>query len=259
MVNKVGLSRRKVLAGMVGGLAAPALAHTRKTLTVGVPSAYPFARMNRSHPEGIIADPMAFALQSAGMSVRYVQLQLDDIYRSVENGSLDGGLVMTAIGDRGFRAVYTKPVVQEYSMLVVSKYNPVEVRSVADLNELRLGGRIGFVYSSLSQSVADQIVRNPTDADTIRDLLLGKIDVAIVGGIKVMHELRAEGVMLHLRQTGLAVGHVGLGAAFSKKAGAPELVGRINKALSNYKNSSRWPALLQRHAASTLVRTPRVL
>ncbi|MEO0486444.1 MAG: transporter substrate-binding domain-containing protein [Pseudomonadota bacterium] len=252
------ISRRSVLAGGVIALAAPALARNR-SLRVGVPNAYPFARMRGARAEGIIADPVKYAFSQSKYSLEFVQMQLDNIYRSVENGSLDGGLVMTPVGGRGARATYLDPVVQEYSVLLVRRDYEVPIQSIEDLSKVRLGGRLGFFYRSLPLDLAESIKRNATDAETIRDLLIDNIDVAIVGGIKVMHELQAEGVMLYLRETGLAVGQVGLGAAMSNIVGATVDRNRLNAALTSYLNSSRWPLLLQQHASSTLVRTPRLL
>lgn len=254
--NKV--SRRAALVGLASTVAAPAPAH-RRGLLIGVPNAYPFSRMNGAVAEGIIADPMQYAFQRAGVRATFIQLQLDNIYRSVEDGSLDGGFVMTPIGDRGRRAVYLRPVVHEYSVLLTRREAVLNIQTIDDLWALRLGGRIGFVYSALPDQMAAGITRSPTDADTIRALLLGRIDVAIIGGIKVIHELRAEGVMLYLKPTGRAVGRVGLGAALSHSAAGRVDIPRLNRAIGDYVASTRWPVLLEQHASSTLVVTPKLL
>lgn len=249
----------KAVLGAVTSLAFGKYSLSGEQLTIAVPAAYPFSRMRAGMPEGLIAEAIATSLLELGQNTRYVQLSIPQIYQSVASGLVDGGMVMTDIGGENSNTLFTTPIIEEYSLLVTARGRNPDINSLDDLRGLRIGGRKGFVYESLDLPLRQALVLNSTDDTNIRDLLIGRLDVAIVGGIKVMHELRAQGVMRQLFNTELAVGKVALGAGLANSSSNQILLPKLNLAISHFLKSDQWTSLISKHAATRLVRDFRLL
>ncbi len=146
------------------------------------------------------------------------------------------------------------PVLTEYSVAVTRKGKDFPVSRVADLYGKKIGGRTGFRYAAIEEDPNIGITRYQNDAEMIRALLFGTVDVVLVGAMSDISGLRTEGVIKRLDILPFAVGSVPLVVAFSKKLFSESDVQQFNRLLAEYKKSTAWQDILNQNGFADLVR-----
>ncbi|MBF0100958.1 MAG: transporter substrate-binding domain-containing protein [Desulfobacterales bacterium] len=213
-----------------------------------------FSQLIDQKPVGIIAQSMDYVLQQMGYTVHYILLSSDVMKESIQEGELDVAASMPNYSNSNEKIFWmTDTIFREYNILFVKYGKGFPVTNHASLYDKKIGGKHGCTYSLIEGDSQIQIERVHTDAENIRNLLLGKLDVVIAGAVTAYY-LRLEGLIRDLEVLDRSVGYVDFGGALSKKRFAKEDVSRFNNLLLQLKQEPQWQKILNSNSASNLVK-----
>lgn len=252
------LTRRQFAAALMamGWLAGPRGAKAeqpRDEVVVGLPNTL-FANMQSGKPSGIILESIDLVLKRMERRPAYVIVAASELADAVRDGSVGLGAAAVLPPGRDGDTLFSAPIVTEYHLVAVRAGTRKEVKRVADLRGLLLGGRDGHRYPLLEADPDIELLRFHADGDQIRNLIQGRIDAAIIGALSDTYGLRTEGVMSRIEILGHAVGAVPLRALLSPKRFAPSDLGEFDRVLAEVQAGPAWTAILERNAVADLVR-----
>jgi ABC-type amino acid transport substrate-binding protein len=150
---------------------------------------------------------------------------------------------------------YSDSIIREYNVVLTRAADGVsEISSLDDLQNKRIGARVGFVYPLLEERSGIELIRQRKDGENIRDLFLNELDFVVVGSVSDIYEFRSEGVMSDLQLLPAAVGYVDLGSAFSTATFSLEEIDEFRNRFNQMLGSPEWEAILFRNGIQDLVK-----
>jgi len=250
------ISRRSfcVTAGLsvAGALTQPMRAAARSNeVLVGLQNDV-FANFFYGKPAGIILEAVDSVLRQSGRAPVYVVMPYNEIAAAMQEGTVGVRTVTVEAPANRSWMLFTDPIVTEYNVIAVPTGSKLTVNRLADLHGLRLGGRQGYQYPLLDTDPEIKLERFAQDGALIRNLILGRIDAAVISALSDVFKLRAEGVMPRIRILDRAVGTVPLRAGLSRRVFSQDDLENINGHLADLKASPLWIDILERNGFADL-------
>jgi len=251
------IGRRHFLATGLGAtcaLAANPLRAASRTnqVLVGLQNSV-FANFFYGKPAGIMLEPVDIVLRLSGRDPVYLAMPTTEITAAMKEGTVGVETVMVETPSNKGWALLSDPIVTEYNVIAVPIDRKLSVSRLSDLHGLRLGGRQGYQYPLLDTDPAIELERFAQDGALIRNLILGRIDAAIIGALSDVFKLRAEGVMPRIRILDRAVGTVPLRAGLSRRIFSSNDLDNFNGHLAELKADPKWQDILERNGFADLV------
>ncbi|MBF0156093.1 MAG: transporter substrate-binding domain-containing protein [Magnetococcales bacterium] len=250
----VGLLPPAAVAEPPGGEGA--LSESR--MVVAVPSNL-FAKTDGGRPSGVIAELLDSVLKGMGFEPIYISMPVPEMPGAMESGVVG----MASLAFKGMpgteQLLFTDPFLTEYNVVLVPRKKEIPLVRVSDLQGLRLGGREGYRYPLLEKNPVVALEFFRSDGEMIRNLILGKLDAAVISGVSDIFALRNEGIMAQLDVLKVAVGSVPLGGAFAPGRMSPERLQEFNGRVAALKESPEWQEILARNGLADLVREWKVV
>lgn len=228
-------------------------ANNKNVTYVAVPGNI-FSSLNKGSPSGVFIQATDLILRQMGKTPNYISIPTGVALQSLEEGKIDVATAVVPLARLRERLWLSDPLLIEYSVPVTLKGKGFSAIRVADLYGKKIGGRTGFQYAAIESDSKIQITRYQTDAEMIRALLFGTVDMALVGAMSDMSGLRTEGVIKRLEVLPVAVGSVPLVAAFSKRLFSDADVQQFNQLLAEHLKSNVWQDILNQNGFADLVR-----
>ena len=249
------MDRRSLLAGfavLAAGLgrtarAAPAGNRVLVSLQNNV-----FANLFDGRPEGVILETIDTILLRWGREPVHVVMQGADTAVAMQDGIVGINSVTVETPSNHGAALYSDPILTEYNVIALPAGKDLTLNTLSDLHGMRLGGRVGYQYPLLDPDPQIHMERYSQDGELIRNLIMGRIDAAVVSALSDVYKLRAEGVMPRIHLLNRAVGIVPLRAALSNKLFAAADLERFNATLAGLKASGEWQDILERNGFADL-------
>jgi ABC-type amino acid transport substrate-binding protein len=240
------ITRRSTLTGFAGfallsaGLNSPARAAQDGNRVLVSLQNNVFANLFDGHPEGVMLETVDTVLRRWGREPVHVVMQNGDTFVAVETPS------------NRTLALYTDPILTEYNVIALPAGKDMRLNHTSDLHGLRLGGRVGYQYPLLDPDPQIHMERYSQDGELIRNLILGRIDAAVISALSDVYKLRAEGVMPRIHLLDRAVGMVPLRAALSNRLFTASDLDRFNATLAGLRKGREWQQILERNGFADL-------
>ena len=232
---------------------ADAIRRKQTILTVAVPGNV-FARTDRGQPAGIVAEAVAEVLKRMGYSYEFVSMRAVDMFKALPEGKID---VATSLV-RNKRALniglFTNPILVEYNVIAVRQGESFPLRSISDLFTKSVGVRTGYQYPLLEGNSKLDLRAFETDGATLRALIHGKIDAAVISGVSDVFAFRTEGIMNKVDILETAVGTVPIYAVLTTKRFSFKDILEFNQSLATLRKDQFWFDILGRNGLEDLVR-----
>lgn len=213
-----------------------------------------FSTLSKGAPSGVFIQATDAVLRQMGKTPSYVSIPTTAALQSLEQGKIDIATAIVPTARLRENVWLSDPLLTEYSVAVTRKGKDFPVARVADLYGKKIGGRAGFRYAAIEEDPNIGIIRYQNDAEMIRALLFGAVDVVLIGAMSDISGLRTEGVIKRLDILPVAVGSVPLVLAFSKKLFSEADVQQFNRLLAEHKKSAAWQDILNQNGFADLVR-----
>ncbi len=213
-----------------------------------------FSRLEKSAPTGVFIETMDSILRKMGRNPTYINMPTGEALNDLKDGTISAATVVVPSARIKDTAYLSDPIIREYNIAVTLKNKGFSLASIADLHGKNIGARIGYQYPLLEQDKNIELMRYPTDGEMLRSLLFGTIDVAMISGISDIYTLRSEGIITRLEMLKYSVGMVPLVVAFSKVHFSKESVDAFNHALTEFRKTDEWSAILERNGMADLVK-----
>jgi ABC-type amino acid transport substrate-binding protein len=266
MRRPIQLLKRSLLAGLLLAALVPAMAQTQasdravperdgtmKLLRIGVPGSM-YAHVVNGKPQGAIIELTVMVFEELGYTARLVVMPVNEILSGLRNGSLEAGAGLVLRGRPQEGIAFSGPVIREFSLPITRKGEQVQITSLKGLHGKKVGARVGFSYPGLDDKPQITLVRKRKDAEMLRDLILGSLDMALIGSVSDVFEFRSEGVRTEIDLPTYAVSYVDLGCSVSSKSLPLEVIDKFNTRLSAMLNEPLWKEILSRNGLEDLVR-----
>ncbi len=182
----------------------------------------------------------------------YIVMPSSEMTTALQDGTVAVNTVTVQTPGNSKLALYSDPIVTEYNVVAIRADQELSVERLSDLHGLKLGGRQGYQYPLLDTDPQINLQRFAQDGELIRNLILGRIDAAIISALSDVYKLRAEGVMPRIKVLSRAVGAVPLRAALSLRTFTPTDLEQFNLCLSALKASATWTDILERNGFADL-------
>jgi len=239
-------------AGLILAGRSPLAAARGNEVLVGLQNNV-FANLFYGKPAGIILEAVDIVLRKSGRTPVYLEMPNSEVAAAMQEGTVGVETVMVETSSNRVWALLTDPIVTEYNVIAVPIRSGLTVNRLADLHGLRLGGRQGYQYPLLDTDPDIKLERFSQDGALIRNLILGRIDAAIIGAVSDVYKLRAEGVMPRIRILNRSVGTVPLRAGLSRRLFTSADLGNFNGHLADLKADPQWTDILERNGFADLV------
>ena len=173
--------------GILVALSASPVAAAKRFVTLDDMSWPPyFFGDDASQPPGFARELLTQCIEgSTKFETRYSPLSVDAMYQALKSGALDAH-VMSYKKDREMMVMYGRvPLFFDNYRPFVLASNPVQVKSLADLDNLKLGGLKGLQYSDEYREYFQKRLQAGTaqladsDQQLIQMLLSGQIDAFV--------------------------------------------------------------------------------
>ena len=211
-----------------------------------------FANLFDGHPEGVIIETVDTILRRWGREPLHVVMQSGDTVAAMQDGTVGVNTVTVETPSNRDLALYSDPILTEYNVIALPAGKSLTLNHISDLHGLRLGGRVGYQYPLLDPDPQIHMERFSQDGELIRNLILGRIDAAVISALSDVYKLRAEGVMPRIHLLDRSVGMVPLRAALSNKLFSTADLERFNATLAGLKASAEWQDILERNGFADL-------
>lgn len=241
-------------ASAFAGVARPLMAAKAPDgVVVGIPNNV-YANLSDGRPTGIMVESIAMILQRMAKRPSFLVMPNSEMPRAMERGSVDVVSVAIKTPANEKNAFFTDPLVIEHNIIAVLNGHQFELNHISDLHNKTLGGREGFRYPILEKDPAIKLQRFDSDGALMRNLILGRIDAAVISALSDMYKFRSEGVMSKMTILNKSVGEVQLCAALSFSRFTPDDLARFNSELAGLKAGPEWQRLLEANGLADLVR-----
>jgi polar amino acid transport system substrate-binding protein len=255
MINRRGLLKQALLSLAAGAVALRARSAAAlgqgSTVLVGLPNNV-FANLDDGRPTGLMAESVQLILTQMGYKPAYISMPGGEMAAALQDGTIGLNTVAVKPSHDNSYALYSGPIVTEYNVVAIRAAQNLAVDHLSDLHGLVLGGRVGYDYPLLENDPQITLKRFSQDGELIRNLILGRIDAAIISAVSDIFKLRAEGVMPRLSVLSQSVGTVPLRAALSRKIFAQADLDEFNIRLIALKASPEWTTILERNGMADL-------
>ncbi len=210
-----GFSMRWKLSPVRSGIGAltlvcallPALP-VQAQFTMAIPGNEPFTGAKDGKPAGLIAEATADVLKAMGREVNLRNLPFKRMYKWVHEGKVDVAISVLKTPDRAKLALYTDPVITEYTVIMVPAGKVFKLNKVADLKYRRIGGQLGFRYPPLD-GVGVKLIRERNYQTNIAKIASGKIEGILIGSVTGQYLVKNLGYTGQVEILPKAIGSVG--------------------------------------------------
>ncbi len=254
MINRLR-TRLSALVFLVGlftaGGSGPANAAC--SVSVGIPGNAPFTGMDGPRVTGAIAQAAVEVLRRLDCAAEPRELPFPRMYSWVHDGRLAVATSVLKTPDRARQAHYTRPVMTEYTVVMVPRGGSFPLDQVADLQGRRIGGRLGFKYPPLDGLDVDLQLERSYEIN-IRKVANGRLDGVLIGSITGPYLAEQLGLAGQVEFLPNAIGKVDLGLALSREWFTADQRSRLDDEIASLQQSSRWREILSGNDISALVR-----
>ncbi|MEK9722787.1 MAG: transporter substrate-binding domain-containing protein [Rhodospirillaceae bacterium] len=218
-----------------------------------MPENMPFSGLHEDKVRGLVARAAMTALERMAYKLAVRQVPYSRLYAWIHSGQLDVAVAVLNSGDRGTQAHYSKPIVVEYTVILVPKGKPFRFNRAEDLVDRRVGAQPGFLYPGLDH-LNLPLVRERNLAASITNLAEGHLEGTLVGSITGAYAADQLGVAHRLETLPHASEAIPLGVAFSKSAFVPADVRAFEAVMTNLQAGPEWQPLLAESSAKPYIR-----
>jgi polar amino acid transport system substrate-binding protein len=224
-------------------------------ILMGVPSGnLPLSEGTGSGFSGLFPDAIPAILGKAGVETKLETRPFARLYAELASQELGGAMSVLDTPQRRESAIFSKPLVTEYTVIVVPKGKAFKLDSFADLDGKTLGTRAGFSYSYFDSRPNIKREPRPDHVSNVRKMLAGRLDGVAVGSVTGLYVIREAGLGDQIEIIAKSLGAIGLSYGFSKKSLTEDKIAPINAAIDAYLASPDYKATLAKYKIEDLVR-----
>lgn len=244
-------ARRRFLGLLSGGIfAAPGLLRGAEPewRLFAMEDFAPYNYRENGRFQGIDIDILDTAAQRIGVSFAYVPLPWRRALLAFVNGEGDGLFQLTPTEDRARTWRMVGPLRQTVIVVVTRADGVHAPQSIADLRGLRVGVVRGFTYGESFDRAAFFTRESSLDEQTsLRKLLLGRVDVAVIGRANARFIIDRLGLGARLRVLPQPLFAEGRYIAFHRTAAGLARGARLQAALDAMQADGTTRAILARY------------
>lgn len=183
---------------------------------MGIPGNAPFTELERGKIRGVIAEAANEALRNMGCRAKGQQIPFPRMYKWVHDGRLGMATSVLKTPTRAKLAHYSLLIITEYTVVMVPKGRAFPMNKPSDLQEKRIGARLGFKYPPLEGS-GIKLMRERSYEVNIRKVAGGRIDGTLIGSITGPYLAQRLALADKVEFLPKALGKVELGVALSRQ------------------------------------------
>ncbi len=221
-------------------MSQPAIA---EPFIVAAPGNQPIATIDKGELDGLMGHAVAHALKEMGIDYQPRLLPFKRAYHMVHNGQIDMALSTLKTESRNRQALYSHPILTEYTLLAIPKGNTIHINHIDDLTHLRIGGRLGFSYPLLKAHQIEPI-RFQDYESGLKKMVRGQIDLMMIGCITGPYLLQQLGLSDQIEFLPISVGKTPLGVAVNKARWDQKKLHQFETIIDNYQKTTEWRQLL---------------
>lgn len=247
----------RALLGLTFVLGAFAATHgaAARPLTVGLATSIPNQYIENGRARGLIGEIAETVFQAAGLRTRYVELPWARLYESLHEGRMDAAIGVFGTPAMRERAHYSVPLMSPFTVIVARRDAAFQARSVADIEGIRLGSRLGLSYNALARHPGIVLVPAPADDNNIMKLMSHRIDGILLGNVTRLHEPRRRGLLERVEILA-SVDRIPLGLAFADERFDAAFLARVNAIIGARVNDGLVRRVARRYGLSTFIDPP---
>lgn len=205
----------------------------------------PFEYMEGDKFVGMDMEMAQAIADKLGVKLKIDNMAFDSVVASVQTGKADLGIAgLDASDERKLIVDFSDSYFSSTVVMLVAKDNAT-IKTGDDLVGKKLGVQLGTTADTMvASSIKDaEVVRMNKDADSVQDLINGKLDAALldISPAKVFAEQNADKIKL------IEASLSGAPYAVAANKGNAELIAVVNSVIKELKDSGKYDELLTKY------------
>lgn len=149
----------------------------------------PFTNVEKE--KSIATDLVQIALERIGVNSKSNITNFEDVLSGIENNNYNGSAALWKDSKREKNLLFSEPYLQNQLVLVSLKDENINITSVTELANKKIGVIEGYSYDSdLMKATNLELVFSETDEINLKNLLLKKIDYVLVDDLLIQYLLK---------------------------------------------------------------------
>jgi polar amino acid transport system substrate-binding protein len=235
-----------MLAGCSGqGAGTPSAIKSKGELVVATNAEFPpFEYMEQSKFVGVDMDIAQAIADKLGVKLKIDNMSFDSVLAAVPSGKADLGISGLSTDPDRLKVMDFSDTYFASSVMMIVGIDNSAIKGKADLSGKKVGVQTGTIADTIATEMKDiEVVRMNKDADSIQDLLNGKLDAVLIDQYPANVFVEQNSGKIKLLDEKLSDDQYAIAA----KKGNTELLKVVNEVIKELKDSGEYDKIMEKY------------